>query len=108
MNLVDFLLKRITEDEADWSRAANAGIVCRLGDGEPARLTDHLARRMLAECEAKRRIIALHHSVQNGRSDPSCSDLYGDWDTDSNDCDTLRALVQPYAGHPDFDSTWRI
>ena len=53
---------------------------------------DHIARwdpaRVLAECEAKRRLIALGEK-----------DSY--WD------DVLRILALPYADHPDYREEWR-
>lgn len=72
----------------------------------------HIARhdpaRVLAEVEAKRRIVSLHHepvSWQPGR-DPSCSSI--DYAEDSTDCETLRALALPYADHPDYREEWRV
>jgi hypothetical protein len=83
MTLTEFLLARIAEDEraanADWS---NLGY-------DPA--------RVLAECEAKRRILDLHRS---GEVCDPCSGWLG---TDpAADCPTLRLLALPYADHPDY------
>lgn len=65
---------------------------------------DHIARwhpaRVLAECEAKRRIVEEHgvidpcdaHDPMTGRAEP---------------CPTLLDLASVYADHPDFDPAWR-
>lgn len=76
----------------------------------------HIARfsdpsRVLAECEAKRRIVEAH---------PLTSDAVGtgcrtcDLDEDGmlvmadGGCTTLRALAFPYADHLDFREEWRV
>jgi hypothetical protein len=99
VTLTEFLLARITEDEAVASRGgrhnapgvfANDNYGCLLVD--PARI--------LAECEVKRWIIGLH--------------LIG-WDPydahdvvlHSHDRDTMRALVLPYSDHPDCRDEWK-
>lgn len=59
----------------------------------------HIARwdpaRVLAECEAKRRIVG-YHSVP----DPH------DHGEGCPGCDTMRALALPYADHPDYRAEW--
>jgi hypothetical protein len=59
----------------------------------------HIARwdpvRVLAECDAKRRIIELQRS--DLRDDPE------DWEAD----EVLRLLALPYADHPDYRAEWR-
>lgn len=55
-------------------------------------------RRVLAECEAKRRIV--EHQTQRPEKDfrplPPAVDT-----------PVLRLLALPYAGHPDYDEAWR-
>lgn len=66
----------------------------------------HIARyhpaRVLAEVEAKRRIVDLCAEALAfegpHRYSPSCADLAED---------ILRAQALPYADHPDYDPTWR-
>ena len=71
---------------------------------------EHVARfdprRMLAECAAKRAIIALATTItdmafeiENEWPSPHVAVIDGDV--------VLRALALPYAEHPDFDVTWR-
>ena len=81
---------------------------------------EHAARwnpaRVLAECEAKRLIVALHHpasaadhgSLSEGRCF-TCVDFHADYDCEQSTlpCWTLRALAQPYAAHPDYRPEWR-
>lgn len=87
--LMEFLLARIAEDERDWTANPHAW------DEIQYMLTGLTQERMFAECEAKRRIIALH---------TPCDDWsYGDAST----CPELIALAQPYADHPDFRQEWK-
>jgi hypothetical protein len=88
MTLTEFLLARIAEDEADWSVVASRDVVQML-HGKP------LAPRMLAECEAKRRIVEhLGWIVDNeGRN--------------IVERNVLRLLALPYADHPDYREEWR-
>ena len=103
MTLTEFLLARIAEDE---SRAESVrDFIPEFGDqGEyinPA--------RVLAECEAKRRIVELHSwgeghecSVFDGSGEvDNCRYVIGD------ECSTMQLLASVYADHPDFRSEWR-
>ena len=105
--LSDFLLARFAEDEAvarrvtlddgTWSWASV--------DFNFSEAAEHGNRwspaRVLAECEAKRRIVEWAES-------PPC------WyapcglanQVESTDA-LLRALALPHADHPDFDPAWR-
>lgn len=112
-DLVEFLLARITEDEHD----AEGMAVWDDGSSQ---------RRALAECEAKRRIIGLHHSQPNWterqHNEPGpravfdvifdtleCAECSGSIISDLVDwpCPTLRLLSLPYADHPDYRAEWR-
>ena len=107
MTLTEFLLARIAEDEA----AARS-----LGD-EPGRrwlhslrgVTDQDARRfgaranptrVLAECEAKRRIVE-RAEIAHERAKVGPSDGDSAWFL------AVRYLALPYADHPDFREEWR-
>lgn len=134
-DLTDFLLARIAEDEAAaracepeserhpyGDRTIPATPFDRLGPEIEGYLGGslgaHAARwhpaRVLAECEAKRRIIDLafvhmqfvdgelgcSHSadqIRNGR----CADI------DPAEDSLLRTLALPYESHPDYRSEWR-
>lgn len=73
-----------------------------------------LVARPLAECEAKRRIVELHQPHQPADLYTGCRTCLSDhtgirdeWEPDDWPCDTLRALAQPYADHPDCREEWR-
>lgn len=68
--------------------------------------------RVLADIEAKRRLIDLH--VNDGSATlPSCavcdvgSHSCGCVGWDEWPCETLKILVQPYSSRPDFNEDWR-
>jgi hypothetical protein len=102
-DLTDFLLARIDEDE-EWARWAGAvqdaersrglAFVSSLGSSSVTS-----AGRVLAECEAKRKIVAeaRDYSPELEHGDN------GEWAFDA----TLRALTLPYADHADYDASWR-
>lgn len=66
----------------------------------------HIARfdpaRILAECDAKRRIIELHSGPHN------CENVHtGQVGWNVNPCTTLELLALPYADHPDYQQEWK-
>ena len=93
-DLPAFLLARITEDE-DWARTEAEGWSGHPND--PA--------RVLAECEAKRRIIT--EAVPGIESLQRSAD--GEWGPAGEDEPErlLRLLALPYADHPDYNQAWR-
>ncbi len=108
MTITDFLLARIAEDEEtarleDDPRQMNSpecGIdwyEFERGMGEVIRVSP---ARILAECEAKRRIVeaAREYSPELQYGDN------GEWAFDL----TLRALAAVYADHPDYDPEWAL
>lgn len=128
MTLTDFLLARIAEDEADayaWDSDAAAQVASMWTGPEPGYATVASRRpasgwfadgreiedarhvqvlydpaRVLAECAAKRRIVALHSPLEDEECDPSCGDIL-------DPCWTLAALALPFADHEDYDESWR-
>jgi hypothetical protein len=74
----------IVEVDTDWA----AEIVTHIARHDPA--------RVLAQVEAKRRLLDLHDGWH------SC----GIWECDG-DCPTVRLLALPYAGRDGYDETWR-
>lgn len=88
--LSEFLLARVTEDEAD----AMSGWRWK---SLPAGEYERLQARVLSECEAKRRIVeAATWEMKDG------SRVAYELDED-----TLRLLALPYADHPDYRDEWR-
>ena len=108
-DLVGFLLTRIEEEAERAQFMLNASD--RWAWAWPP-------ERVLAECEAKRRIIKLHPlqlkvwpycecSVERGVSIDRMLEVYPDTDGRDWPCPTLRALAAPYAGHPDYREEWK-
>ena len=103
MTLTEFLLARIAEDE-DIARNTMASM--------------KWSTRVLAECEAKRRIVELH--ADGGNSQGYDDTGYGEYDHACTECGafgeygiewpcaTLRALAYVYAGHPDYRQEWKL
>ena len=120
-----------------WVTGASAGyeysrpgdVYAIAHDGTPARIaqgtrcgpdisaeqsSEHIARhdpaRVLAEVEAKQRILDEHHpTVYGDGSRPDCyccSDKRGD-DVERYPCLTVRLLALPYADRPGYQEAWR-
>lgn len=102
-SLADFLLARITEDEAVarylpiYEAPGQASIYVEGGVLVP--VPD--AARLLAECVAKREVVRLAGIASRGWTTT--------WPDAGNDpgADILRALAQPYADHPDYRPEWK-
>lgn len=125
LTLTDFLLARIAEDDAvareasplPWEVADRGmAVVTPTGFKVAPRIQrratrEHVARhdpvRVLAECEAQRRIVARHQS--DGDEFPLCTTCreVGP-DAQAWPCDTLRALAAVHVDHPDFREEWRL
>jgi hypothetical protein len=133
--LAEFLLARIADDEAE-ARAATPGpwetrLYWFTSSGQSwASVPDviheeiaaedgiHIARwdpaRVLAECDAKRRIVDEHRpsklpwpsSMEAGCR--TCGTAQG-WDDRARqaNCITLRALALPYADHEEYRPEWK-
>lgn len=107
LTLSDFLLARIADDEALINLASTGGVV--RADLDMMTMAPEVFRgmgmtkRLLAECEAKRRIVE-EHEFEDLLGTPVCSRC-GDPRMDSATiwpCATLRALALPYVDHPDY------
>jgi hypothetical protein len=102
MTLTEFLLARIAEDEADIRAIEYDRTVAAIAPGMFS--VDH-PLRLLAECEAKRRIVERLSPLLDPFShsaDRACTaevDLA--WDV-------LASLALPYADHPDMRPEWRL
>lgn len=92
--LVEFLLARIAEDE-EWARYEAEGWGGRPSDGS----------RILAECDAKRRIV---ERLGSYLSSDSNAEPEGAWELlDDHAWATLYDLALPYSSHPDYREEWR-
>lgn len=122
--LDEFVTARLDEDKAIAKRACDGPWRARLYNGDmqvvdfeddlvattPYDDNEHIARfdpvRVLAEVEAKRRIVELTDEI-NGL-DWTVQQEFG-WPeegyVDAGDR-VLRLLALPYADHPDFDPAW--
>lgn len=126
MNLTDFLLARIAEDEAvarQVQKKVDDG-PSPLGyfeDAEGSSASAYFDRdyhqggytitaaRVLAECEAKRRVVSNAITLNNqadamGDDEPNHASFRGQalaWRV------ALRFLALPYADHPDYRDEWR-
>lgn len=104
VTLADFLLARVAEDEIAVAQAVR--------DGDPWCYSD--PARVLAECEAKRRIIATSYSVGAmwdsewgcGHSAEQIRDGKCERNTDTSEWGP-DALAEVYSDHPDYDERWR-
>lgn len=126
--LTEFLEARIADDESAAQMAS--GPIWRLGhrdDGyffvaaesmaiasaprteDRAHIARHDPARVLAECQAKRRIVELHmpdHECTDGSTNyPGV--FAGDPALGMTVCPTLVALASVYAGHDDYRREWR-
>ena len=97
MTLTEFLLARIGEDEGE----ASAHAVLRVDPTDGMPRYQGIPARVLAECDAKRRIVMDYRKCdQEAAEFPS-----GYWAEALQDA--LRLLALPYADHPDYLAAWR-
>lgn len=112
VTLTEFLLARIADDEA-VARKYRPHEYLTTRDGSELSGADQggndaiaiTSGRVLAECDAKRQIVALHDADADGRFCLSCGD--GDYYGVGYPCPTARALALPYADHPDYRDEWK-
>lgn len=113
VTLTGFLLARVTEDER---RIRKFGVV------SGSRQMPTVFMRLTAECETKRRIIALHQPdwqlKSGGRLGRKCRECHRPWHQWRPDCavpgmgpeqgcPTLRLYAELYSDHPDYREEWR-
>lgn len=101
MNITEFLLARIGEDEAAAGKLAGVAHSAKtqVYTGEEWVTTPISTERVLAECAAKRAIIEAHRG-QCENDDP------GAWIVASNIL--LKSLAAVYKDHPDYDAEWAL
>ena len=102
MDVVDFLSQRIAEDETAARNLLNDRAVSESGRW--------YERRLLLECEAKKRLIGIVESARQAALAAMVRHPDGEtpWITESIEWTTLslHALALPYADHPDFEQHW--
>lgn len=108
--LVDFLRARLDEDEAA-ARGVNRGLWnSRVALLDPD-LYGHVIRqhpaRVMAEVEAKRRIVEIHREGDPDKDWRFCEQCSEDERLEPFPCATVRLLALPYADHPDCREEWR-
>lgn len=84
-DLTTFLLAQIAEDETFWRREVDDLVM------------GGIAERVLAECEAKRRIVKLAEASYEVNALGLSLDK----------SPLVRALAQPHADHPDYREEWK-
>jgi hypothetical protein len=99
MTITEFLLARITEDEASIDDLVRSGDHSWWGEV-----------RYMDECEAKRAIVLLHLPSASHRWCITCTDIDAlpPNNVEAYPCRTLRALALVYADHPDYDTAWSV
>jgi len=118
MNITEFLEARIVEDEAVVAYAEPQEMSGGYSYADVGGLSEVLtvgAARVLAECAAKRAIIAEH-----GRGDSYVSDWCETcaqwWASEVGEgppgvawpCLTLKVLAAVYSDHPDYQQEWAL
>lgn len=103
MDIVDFLSNRLDEDEAAARRL--------LGDRSVSEAGKWYERRLLLECESKRRLLRIVESARQTALATMVRGPLGDtpqWIPESIEWTTksLNALALPYSDHPDFEPEW--
>jgi hypothetical protein len=117
MTLTEFLLARTAEDEAvalgllakhsrQYQHSGPAAEVWSDSDDNEVEGVSLSPTRMVAECEARRRIVEHHgQSVVEGDLCSICTEVGPD--AQGWPCLTLRLLALPYSDHEDYDEAWR-
>lgn len=123
-SITEFLEERISDDEvrailasghfpntSDWWKFTE-GMLGTVGSnqrvGQAFRHVDrHSPQHVLAECAAKRAILALHGPLL-GAPDIICNRCtdYSEGSADPFPCGTLQALAAVYVDHPDYNPEW--
>jgi hypothetical protein len=109
-DLAEFLLARIAETEQVARAAMPAeGDWVTVTDGSGDEVVLGMSgKRVIAECEGKRRIVALYLGSQDGLENETDELRRLLAETIRNSyVEVLKELAVPYAGHPDYREEWR-
>lgn len=102
MDIVEFLIERIKEDEAAARKL--------LSDRSVSESSQWYERRLLLECEVKKRLIGIVARARQTvlTSMVTAPDADGQWLPQSIDwmAEALNTLALPYYNHPDFEQDW--
>lgn len=99
VDVTEFLLARLAEDEAALSEAEAPGTTGGAADR---------TRRRRAELRAVRAVIELHRGAADIWGFHGCLTCGNVADTtDGYPCPTVRALAAVHADHPDYRAEWR-
>jgi hypothetical protein len=111
--MITWLRQQLDDDER-VARAAKAEPWNFYSDGHYGAVAEFLNRwdptdpaRVLAEVEAKRRILDEHAPDDADLERKYCTRC-GDWPTVEWPCPTVRLLAQPYAGRDGWRDEWRV
>lgn len=113
-DLVAFLRARLDDEARLATAASHAGLGIDIGpDGHAVSshpdAQDHIAtwypRRVLAEVDAKRRIVDKLAAMCQAADELDRNDPMGAGYDEAPDL--LRLLGLPYADHPDYDPSWK-
>lgn len=108
MTLTEFVSARLAEDKAELDAGdMYAGLD---SDGWMGYAAGWDRGRAVAEVASKRAILDEHSSLVGGELRDGCMVCYQDpeaLDGPTYPCPTLRHLADPYAGHPDYDQSWK-
>ena len=97
------LLQGVAEDDPDFDE--DMDVFTAATKRHAAHIMRHAPARILAECEAKRRIVeALRDRHPHFNRLQATREAVGE---DQMHVLICRLLAQPYADHPDFDEAWR-
>ncbi len=122
-SLAEFLSDRIAEEEEEAKKEWSAAIPIdahRSHSADPIGTFRHDCpgclrgvwpgrRRFLSECVARRMVVELHASRARDAKEFMQGALGSVFAAKVSTSEAvLRALVQPYADHPDFDPAWRL
>lgn len=116
MNITEFLEARIAEDEK-WAQQEDADYAdtTLLPTYDSDNQANWSTPRVLAECAAKRAIIA-EHAIDLDMRDPYCDTCAEWWKCEVGEgppmvkypCPTIRALTAVYKDHPDYQQEWAL
>jgi hypothetical protein len=114
MDLSEWLLAQIGEDEERLDRVTDDEIFgYDVAGGEPPAIDVGF---LLADCDARRRIVFEHRPVNLALSYPLCATCLDHVATDDEGawavgktwpCQTLRLIALPYAGRDGYLDEWR-